>query len=54
MRTSIDELKERVDFRIVYVDNSKFTLFWKSGKTQIVNRRVLDSLKAKFTWTTDF
>ena len=54
MRTSLDELKETVDFRIIGVASGKFEITWNNGGNEIVTRRKLNSLKSNFSWTVDF
>jgi len=50
--TKIDQQKREADFRILQVN--PYFIRWRSGEGEIVNKRRLNKLQKKYTWTTDF
>lgn len=51
-RTTIDDRKEHVDFRLLQV--SPYIIKWKDGKVERINKQKLTKLQKNHVWVTDF
>jgi hypothetical protein len=52
--TTIDQVKQVVDFKVISIIGKYVSISWNRGGNQTISKRELKKLQKQHTWTTDF